>query len=153
MGGPLDVEEPRPDALPPADPPDVRSGRPSRQRQGPIRIALVDDHHLVREGLRLVLNNVDGFEVVGEAGTHEEAFDLVASTRPDILVLDLTFPEGDGLPLLRALRTLHPDLRVVSAEHDAGWVAHFAYRLDQMYERHHNWLGRNSAPIRRQPSA
>ena len=46
----------------------------------------------------------------------------------------------------------HPSLRVVSAEHDAGWVAHFGYRLDQMYERHHNWLGRNSAPIRRQPS-
>jgi len=46
----------------------------------------------------------------------------------------------------------HPSLRVVSAEHDAGWVAHFGYRLDQMYERHHNWLGRNAAPIRRQPS-
>jgi predicted TIM-barrel fold metal-dependent hydrolase len=46
----------------------------------------------------------------------------------------------------------HPSLRVVSAEHDAGWVAHLAYRLDQMYERHHNWLGRNAAPIRRQPS-
>src|SRR5439155_9884283 len=36
----------------------------------------------------------------------------------------------------------HPGLRVVSAEHDGGWVAHFAYRLDQMYERHHAWLGR-----------
>src|SRR5207245_5846209 len=46
----------------------------------------------------------------------------------------------------------HPALKVVSAEHDAGWVAHFGYRLDQMWERHHNWLGRNAAPIRRQPS-
>jgi uncharacterized protein len=46
----------------------------------------------------------------------------------------------------------HPQLRVVSAEHDGGWVAHFAYRLDQMYERHHSWLGRNAAPIRRRPS-
>ncbi len=36
----------------------------------------------------------------------------------------------------------HPALRVVSAEHDAGWVAHFAYRMDQMFERHHNWLGK-----------
>ena len=43
----------------------------------------------------------------------------------------------------------HPALRVVSAEHDAGWVAHFAYRLDQMYERHHNWLGRKSAGLER----
>ena len=46
----------------------------------------------------------------------------------------------------------HPQLRVVSAEHDAGWVAHYAYRLDQMWERHHNWLGRRSAGLARQPS-
>ena len=46
----------------------------------------------------------------------------------------------------------HPGLRVVSAEHDAGWVAHLAYRLDQMYERHQHWLGRNAAPIQRRPS-
>jgi uncharacterized protein len=45
----------------------------------------------------------------------------------------------------------HPGLRVVSAEHDAGWVAHYAYRLDQMYERHHNWLGRR-VTMERQPS-
>jgi uncharacterized protein len=45
----------------------------------------------------------------------------------------------------------HPGLRVVSAEHDGGWVAHFAYRLDQMFERHHNWLGRK-VTMARQPS-
>ena len=99
---------------------DAQSARPSRQWQGPIRIALVDDHHLVREGLRLVLSSVEGFDVVGDAATHEEAFDLVARTRPDVLVLDLTFPEGDGLPLLRALRTLYPALRVVVLTMDRG---------------------------------
>ncbi len=46
----------------------------------------------------------------------------------------------------------HPTLKVVSAEHDAGWVAHYAYRLDQMWERHHNWLGRGSAGLERNPS-
>ena len=46
----------------------------------------------------------------------------------------------------------HPDLRVVSAEHDAGWVAHYGYRLDQMYERHRNWLGRGGPVLERQPS-
>ena len=46
----------------------------------------------------------------------------------------------------------HPELKVVSAEHDAGWVAHYAYRLDQMWERHHNWLGRKSQGLQRQPS-
>ena len=46
----------------------------------------------------------------------------------------------------------HPALKVVSAEHDGGWVAHYAYRLDQMYERHRSWLGRNAADLERQPS-
>lgn len=46
----------------------------------------------------------------------------------------------------------HPELRVVSAEHDAGWVAHYAYRLDQMWERHHAWLGRKSEGLERSPS-
>jgi predicted TIM-barrel fold metal-dependent hydrolase len=45
-----------------------------------------------------------------------------------------------------------PSLKVVSAEHDAGWVAHYGYRLDQMWERHHAWLGRGSAGLERQPS-
>jgi len=104
-------------AIEASDPGSARSTmRPSRR----IRIALVDDHHLVREGLRLVLSSVDFLEVVGEAATRDEAFDLVADTRPDVLLLDLTFPEGDGLPLLRALKTLHPGLRVVVLTMDRG---------------------------------
>jgi len=97
----------------PSREPDVASAPPQRPSPGPIRVALADDHHLVREGLRLVLAAADGFEVVGEAATHEEVFDLVATARPDVLLLDLTFPEGDGLSLLRALRARHEDLRVV----------------------------------------
>ncbi|HET8785256.1 MAG TPA: response regulator transcription factor [Candidatus Limnocylindrales bacterium] len=80
---------------------------------GQIRIALVDDHHLIREGLRLVLQGEPGFEIVGEAEDHASAVELVVSERPDVLLLDLTFPEGDALPLLRALRTRQPDLRVI----------------------------------------
>lgn len=79
----------------------------------PIRVALVDDHHLVREGLRLVLRGDDRFEVVGEASTRDAAFELVASADPDVLLLDLTFPDGDALALLRDLRTRHPDLAIV----------------------------------------
>jgi DNA-binding NarL/FixJ family response regulator len=78
-----------------------------------IRVGLVDDHHLVREGLRLVLAGDDRFEVVGEAATCEGAFELVEAVRPDVLVLDLTLPGGDALPLLRDLRNQHPDLRLV----------------------------------------
>ena len=108
-----------PPALPPAPAPAPESRSPRRLGR-PVRIGLVDDHHLVREGLRLVLAGVDGLEVVGEAATHEEAFDLVARTRPDLLLLDLSFPEGDGLPLLRALRSRQPDLRIIVLTMDRG---------------------------------
>jgi two-component system, NarL family, response regulator NreC len=86
---------------------------PERSAGHSIRVGLVDDHHLVREGLRLVLGGDDRFEVVGEAATGEGAFDLVETARPDVLVLDLTLPGGDALPLLRDLRNRHPDLRLV----------------------------------------
>lgn len=80
---------------------------------GAIRVALVDDHHLIRQGLRLVLQGDPGFEIVGEAADHASAIDLVVAERPDVLLLDLTFPEGDALPLLRALRDRQPSLRVI----------------------------------------
>ena len=80
---------------------------------GVIRVALVDDHHLIREGLRLVLQGEPGFEIIGEAADHATAVDLVVAERPDVLLLDLTFPEGDAIPLLRTLRARQPDLRVI----------------------------------------
>jgi DNA-binding NarL/FixJ family response regulator len=78
-----------------------------------VRVALVDDHHLVLEGLRLVLAGARDMEVVGAASTQAEAFDMVAATNPDVLLLDLTFPDGDGLPLLQALHARHPQLRII----------------------------------------
>jgi predicted TIM-barrel fold metal-dependent hydrolase len=57
-----------------------------------------------------------------------------------------------GLLIFGGVFDRHPALRVVSAEHDAGWVAHYSYRLDQMWERHHAWLGRKSEGLERMPS-
>jgi two-component system response regulator NreC len=97
----------------------VREGEPdhfpyeSASSSRAIRVGLVDDHHLVREGLRLVLAGDERFEVVGEASTRGDAIDLVATSRPDVLLLDLTFPDGDALPLVRDLRSRHPGLRIV----------------------------------------
>jgi DNA-binding NarL/FixJ family response regulator len=78
-----------------------------------IRVALVEDHHLVREGLRLALAGADGFEIVGEAANRADAVELVKATRPDVLLLDLTLPEGDALPLLESLPALQPELRII----------------------------------------
>jgi DNA-binding NarL/FixJ family response regulator len=82
-------------------------------RSGITRVALVDDHHLVREGLHLVLASAEGIEIVGEAANRDGVAAMVHATRPDVVVLDLTLPEGDALPLVRVLRESHPGLRIV----------------------------------------
>jgi len=97
------VAENEPDRFPHGSAPSSRA----------IRVGLVDDHHLVREGLRLVLAGDERFAVVGEASTRGDAIDLVATNRPDVLLLDLTLPDGDALPLVRDLRSRHPGLRIV----------------------------------------
>jgi DNA-binding NarL/FixJ family response regulator len=96
---------------------ELLSGRSSRSATNdyrvPIRVALVEDHHLVREGLRLALASADGFEIVGEAASRAGAVDLVKAAHPDVLLLDLTLPEGDALPLLETLPALQPGLRII----------------------------------------
>ena len=62
-----------------------------------IRIVLVDDHTLVREGIRTLLGLVEDLELVGEAASGQGALRVVAETRPDVLLLDMRMPEGDGL--------------------------------------------------------
>ena len=62
-----------------------------------IRIVLADDHTLVREGIRTLLGLVDDLELVGEAATGDATVEVVARTRPDVLLLDMRMPGGDGL--------------------------------------------------------
>ncbi|HEV7605332.1 MAG TPA: response regulator transcription factor, partial [Candidatus Limnocylindrales bacterium] len=78
----------------------------------PVRVGLIEDHNLVREGLRLVLT-ANGFDVVGESPSVEGAFDLLEQTRPDVILLDLSLVDGDGVSLLRELHTRSPQTRVV----------------------------------------
>ena len=69
-----------------------------------IRVVIADDHRVVRDGLCYLLSQEPGVEVVGEAGDGRQAVDIVAATRPDVLLLDLYMPELDGHSVLEALR-------------------------------------------------
>jgi NarL family two-component system response regulator LiaR len=78
-----------------------------------IRLLLVDDHAVVREGLRAFLRLQPDIEVCGEAADGEAAVSLVASLHPDVVMLDLVMPRGDGLQALRAIRESAQDTRVL----------------------------------------
>jgi len=78
-----------------------------------ISIVLVDDHEVVRNGLRMVLEAEEGFEVVAEAGDLETTRRYVRAHRPRVLVLDLNLPEGSSLPAIPELREQSPDTAVV----------------------------------------
>jgi two-component system, NarL family, response regulator DevR len=76
-----------------------------------IRVFLLDDHEIVRRGLRELLESEDGIEVVGEAGTVEDAVTRVPATRPDVAVLDVRLPDGNGVEACRDIRSAHPEVR------------------------------------------
>ncbi|MEN0104540.1 MAG: response regulator transcription factor [Curtobacterium sp.] len=78
-----------------------------------MRVMVVDDHALVRSGLRAVLGMTDDCTVVGEAGTGEEALDLAAEVAPDVVVMDLSMPGIGGVAATAELRARFPGLRVL----------------------------------------
>ncbi len=78
-----------------------------------IRVLVADDHALVREGIRHVLDAEPGIVVVAEAANGREAVDLALVHRPDVVVLDITMPEETGLKAAARLRDLMPDVRVL----------------------------------------
>jgi DNA-binding NarL/FixJ family response regulator len=88
------------------------------------RIVLIDDHRIVRDGLRLVLRGEEGLEVVGEASDGKQALELVGLAKPDVAIVDMHLPGVSGLELLRCLRDREPatKLVVLSADADAELV-------------------------------
>lgn len=91
-----------------------------------IRILVVDDHPLFRQGLRDVLQSEDDIEVVGEASNGQEAIDLTHALLPDALILDINLPGANGLQVTRQLRAEHCTAAVVmlTAYDDAEQVLH-----------------------------
>jgi two-component system response regulator DevR len=77
------------------------------------RLFLLDDHEIVRRGLRELLEAEDDLEIVGEASTVEEAVTRVPATRPDVALLDVRLPDGSGVEACRDLRAMDPDLRCI----------------------------------------
>ncbi|WP_225726459.1 MULTISPECIES: response regulator transcription factor [unclassified Nocardia] len=79
----------------------------------PIRLIVVDDQAVVREGLALLVDLVPGIEVVGQAADGYEAIELVESLRPDVVLMDLYMPRCDGIEATTAIRQAHPETKVV----------------------------------------
>jgi len=75
-----------------------------------IRVFLLDDHEIVRRGVRELLEGEGDIEVVGEAGTAEQARARIPATRPDVAVLDVRLPDGTGVEVCRDLRSAHPEI-------------------------------------------
>jgi two-component system response regulator DevR len=76
----------------------------------PVRVALLDDHEVVRAGLRELIEAEDDLEVVGEMGTAAEAITRIPALRPDVAVLDVRLPDGDGVEVCREVRSRHPEV-------------------------------------------
>ena len=75
-----------------------------------VRVFLLDDHEVVRRGLRELLEAEDDMTVVGEAGTAEESYGRIPATSPNVAVLDVRLPDGDGVDVCREIRSKHPEI-------------------------------------------
>ncbi len=93
------------------------------------RILIVDDHPLVRQGLIGLISTQPDFEVCGEASGIAEAQELVGTMQPEVVIIDLTLKDGNGIELIKALREQHDDIRMlVISMHDESLFAERALR-------------------------
>jgi two-component system response regulator DevR len=91
-----------------------------------LRVLIVDDHEVVREGLRSILNRHEGISVVGEAGTVGTAVEEAARLRPDVVIMDVRLPDGSGVEACREIRQENPSTKVIMLTSYADDEAVFA---------------------------
>jgi DNA-binding NarL/FixJ family response regulator len=89
------------------------SGAPGASPGRAVRIVLVDDHEVVRAGLRMLLSGFGDLDVVGEAADGAQALDVVSDTDPDVVVMDLSMPGMDGVTATGRICAEHPEVRVL----------------------------------------
>jgi DNA-binding NarL/FixJ family response regulator len=80
----------------------------------PLRVVIVDDHPIVRDGLKSLLSSIDDIELAGEAGTGEDAIPLVEATKPDVVIMDIEMPGMGGIEATRVLTARHPTVPVLA---------------------------------------
>jgi two-component system, NarL family, response regulator DevR len=80
---------------------------------GMIRVYLLDDHEVVRQGLRYLLESAGDIEIVGESGSAQDATARIPALRPQVAVLDARLPDGSGIEVCRAVRTVDPSIRAL----------------------------------------
>lgn len=78
-----------------------------------IKVLLADDHLILREGIRLLLEKVSDMEIVGEADNGEEAVAKVEHLAPDVVLMDITMPRMNGLEATRQIKQKHPEMKIL----------------------------------------
>jgi DNA-binding NarL/FixJ family response regulator len=90
----------------------------------PIRVGLVDDHPIVRAGIRALLEAAPELSLVGDASTGAEALQLFAESRPDVAIVDISLPDTSGIEVVRRIATIDPEMRVIvlTGHEDAAYL-------------------------------
>lgn len=108
----------------------------------PIRVLVVDDHAVVREGIRHVLSESTGFSVVGEAESGVQALESAQQLQPDVVLLDITMPAESGLDVAARLRQLAPEIRIlILSMHEQG-----EYVLEAVRAGAHGYVLKDTRP-------
>ncbi len=94
--------------------------------EGQVRVMLVDDHEVVREGLRTLVGKNKGLIVVAEAATMAEAIETAARAKPDVVIMDVRLPDGSGVEACRTIREARPETKVIMLTSYADDEALFA---------------------------
>ena len=96
------------------------TGDRANQKDNPIRVLIVDDHAIIRKGVKAVLDLVEDIELVGEAENGKLAIKMDSDLHPDVILMDLMMPEMDGIACIREIKAQRPEARILVLTNFAG---------------------------------